>query len=277
MKKEKILTWYIGVSGLLTLLSMVLRINLCITVGTVFFVLGVFLFSKNKAAKWTTLILVVGLNIFTSVVAGFPVCYSMPMTGYVKDKVTGEPIENAIFEIEWFENHGTVAGNVGYSIGKTYAVSGKDGKYLVGGRFTLDFINPNIDRIVRLRHPLYETIDFMPKDSSLKVLDQECLAKEKESKVFRVGTCNIRIESKNRVIPYNIKLMKLEDKYRKGLKTERGDLFISEAEDIASYYGKEAQILGVNFNWDTIFIEWEKIVKPFGATFNLARKRAMEN
>lgn len=99
------------------------------------------------------------LLLASSVLISWPLGYLLPLRGYVRDKNTGKPIANAIFDVEWSYQYATAAGATSEIFDRTFVVSDKDGKYHIDGRMMFPF-PPASNRIfqsLRLRYPLYKS------------------------------------------------------------------------------------------------------------------------
>ncbi len=260
---KKTSSTYAGICACLVLLSILVRITLPITLGSILLGIGIFIFTGKKWVRLVIIPICLAFNLATSYLFGFPVKYLMPLEGYVKDIATGEPIENAIFDVEYSEYRPTVTVTVvGRDIGHAYAVSGKDGKYLVEGRLLLDFIHPNARRHLKLRHPLYETADIFLNRADLTVVDNVCREKERAASIFRLDTCMITIRSRHGVISHNFLLMNLGIKYQNDRRAGGRD--ISWVLDEMVQYATQAKDLNVDVDWGQIFERWDKMLAPFG-------------
>ena len=246
MKKESLKSTYTVFSAIITLLTFGMATFLTFFVASVLAVIGVFLFSKQKVRKWITLAVAIGFNIFTSATIGVPVRYSYPMAGEVHDKLTGEPIENAIFECRWVGREDILIGShAGFDIDQTYAVTDNNGRYFLKGRWTFDLFYPTVSRYVTLRHPLYETISSI------------------DLKWNKLNEGDTKIKPEKGIIPYSIKLIKLEDKYR-ATRDAGGTDITWVLHDEMIPYATQAQKLDLVLDWQTIFTKWDNILKPFG-------------
>lgn len=128
---------------------------------TIAYVGAVYIYVSNPSIRRKKFTAMGILFIASSILLNWPFGYILPMGGYVKDKKTGLPIENAIFEIEWLYNYVSAAGGSRQTFDKTYVVSGKDGKYQIDGRIMVPFpVNSyGVSQKITLRYPL-----FMNKD-----------------------------------------------------------------------------------------------------------------
>lgn len=272
---KKTSSTYAGICACLVLLSILVRITLPITLGSILLGIGIFIFTGKKWVRLVIIPICLAFNLATSYLFGFPVKYLMPLEGYVKDIATGEPIENAIFDVEYSEYRPTVTVTVvGRDIGHAYAVSGKDGKYLVEGRLLLDFIHPNARRHLKLRHPLYETADIFLNRADLTVVDNVCREKERASGIFHVDTCRITFKSKHGLIRYDVELEKLKDKYRNARKVDGLDITWVLHDEMIEY-AVQAKKMGLPIEWDFIFKEWDKTLLPFGEYKGTAKTEIM--
>ena len=102
----------------------------------------------------------------SSILISWPFGYLLPMSGYVKDKNTGKPISNAIFEVEWSYHYATAAGATSEIFDRTFVVSDKDGQYRINGRmmFPLPPASNRIFQSFRLRYPLYKSFSCSGND-----------------------------------------------------------------------------------------------------------------
>jgi len=254
---------YAGISACLILISIVVRITLPVTIGSVLLTTGVVIFAKQKWLKWSVVPLCLAFNVATSYLLGFPIRYLMPLEGSVTDAETGSPIVSAIFDVEYAEYRPTLTiTDIGREIDRGYAVTEKDGKYLVEGRFIVDFLHPNARRFIKLRHPLYETLDILPLSTELKVTDRECRKKEKAANIFHLDTCQIVLKPQQGVIHYNIQLGKLETKYHNDRRADETDISWVLNEMIT--YAAQAKNLNVSVEWNLIFAQWDRILDRFG-------------
>ena len=266
---------YAGISACVVLLCVAIRITLPVTVGSILLGIGIFLFTGKKWVRWTVIPLCIGFNLATSYLFGFPVKYLMPLEGYIKDVSTGEPIPNAIFDVEYIEYRPTVTVTVvGRDIDHAYVVSGKDGRYLIGGRFFLDFMHPNTRRHLKLRHPLYETAEIFLNRSDLTVVDSECRKKERAANIFHLDTCKITFKSKSGRIRYDVGLESLKEKYRDNRKVNGVDITWVLFDEMLPY-AAQAKKMGLPIEWRLVFQEWDKILLPFGEYKGTAKAEIM--
>lgn len=141
--------------------------GICVFIGylsffwavTVAYIGVVAIFVESSKLRRTAFIALAVLLTASSVLISWPFGYLLPMSGVVRDKKTGEPIANAIFEIEWIHHYASAGGASGRTFDKTYVVSGKDGKYRIGGRLMFPFpIGSNrVYQSFTLRYPLYKS------------------------------------------------------------------------------------------------------------------------
>jgi len=184
----------------------------CIFLGTISINLAVvlaligaaFIYLRDKKQRQQAFLGIGALLVMSSLIIGWPLRYALPIDGRVVDKATGEPVESAIFEVEWWASYASVGGASGKLVDRTYAVSGKDGEYRIAGRlsFPLDPGGYGLTRIVKLRHPLYETAMF---DDMGRIIDFIEINRIRMTEKIRP---HISITSKD------FKLLKLEDKYK---------------------------------------------------------------
>ncbi len=272
---RKTINTYAGICSCLVFLSIVVRITLPITLGSILLGIGIFLFAEKKWVKLVIIPICLGFNVATSYLFGFPIKYLMPLAGYVKDVSTGAPIENAIFDIEYIEYRPTVTVTVvGRDIDHAYAVSGKDGKYLIKGKFLLDFIHPNAVRHLKLLHPLYETADVLLNRTSLTVVDSVCREKERAANIYRLDTCMTIIRSRHGVISHNFLLMNLGVKYQNDRRAGGRDISWVLGEMVQ--YAKQSKNLNVVVDWDQNFKQWDKVLSPFGGDKSTTKTEILE-
>jgi len=244
MRKETVKSGFVVFSSVLLLLTFVMATFLTLFVASILMTIGVFAYSENKTAKWTILLVSISFNVLTSATFGVPIRHSFPMSGFVRDKVDGVPVEGAIFECRWVGMSDVLIGShAGFDIDKSYAVTDKDGKYFLKGRWTFDLFFPTVTRYVTLRHPLYETLS----DINLKW------------DMLREGR---NIGPQGGVITYNIELEKLEDKYRDKRKVGGKDVSWEFNEMIS--YSRHAKMLALPVKWESIFKKWDEILVPYG-------------
>lgn len=201
------------------------------------------------------------LLIISSLIIGWPLRYALPIRGQVLDKITGEPVENAIFEVEWYTSYASVGGASGELADKTYAVSGRDGKYRIAGRlsFPLGLGDYGLERIVHLRHPLYETAMFRDIGKIIAISDEKT---------------HMHIRPHISLTQKDFKLMKLEDKYRTDRKAGGRDVSWILNEMIP--YAIQAQKLKVMVNWQLIFTKWDRMFEQFGGDKSTTKSEIRE-
>lgn len=196
------------------------------------------------------------LLVVSSLALGWPVRYALPIEGQVTDKVTGEPIENAIFEVAWWASYSSG----GKEVDKTFAVAGKDGKYRIPGRLSLpsDLGDFGLRRAVTLRHPLYEIVKFRDMGTIITLPD------EKTATRVRPHITRTRRD---------FKLQKLEDKYKtNSIAKDRTDLQSSVDFNMPDYCS-QARKLQLVIDCVKYFPVWDKIGAPYGIQFRLAKER----
>lgn len=213
-------------------------------------VIGVLLFTKHKKTKYRVIFGLFVVLILTSITVHWPFVYSLPIKGYVRDRNTGEPVSNAIFECKWVKYSGNVGGREGRDFGQSYAVTDKGGRYRLPGKLTFHPFTLGPERHITLRHPLYTVSKFYPGPYL-----------EDELQVFRIGS-----------ITKDFVLLKLEDNYKNGLKGVDGTGFTATV-DGNIYYAKLARDLGVNMDWEKIFRKWDEMAKPYNGYTQLAKDR----
>lgn len=216
-------------------------------------IIGAILFCRNFKAM--SILMSLGLSFFvlTYFVLGWPLEHHMPISGRVIDAVTGEPIENAIFQCRWFVR--SIPGGGGGEDASAYAVTDKDGRYKLDGKWIFDLVGPGERRRVVVRHPLYEKHDF----EAARGFRISAFSREKcpdPNKGY--NNCSINIKSKNGVITYDIKLMKLEDRY-KGVYSF---LVASNESEALDEYIAQMGSFGTadKIDWVKVFASWEKCV-----------------
>ena len=195
MTKRVALVLYVVASILLVAVGLLFP-PVCFGAAFLSVLIGVWVFAGNIKIKLKTTKIVVAIAIVSSLVVQWPIAYSQPISGQVKDTLTGEPISNAIFECEWVKYTGSIGGAVGREFGRSYAVTDKDGRYKISGRLTIHPFSYTAERHITLRHPLYESgkYSYGPYGK---------LHSGGRFFQFRLGT-----------LRNDIKLIKLEDKYK---------------------------------------------------------------
>lgn len=206
-------------------------------------VVGVLLFVRNKKVRYRVIYRLCVVLALTSITVHWPFVWSLPIKGHVKDEVTGEPVPNAIFECQWVKYSGNVGGQEGHDFGQSYAVTDKEGSYRLPGKLTFHPFSFGPERHVTLSHPLYIGSKFYP-GAYRRYSD--------DFQIFRLGS-----------IKNDIKLVKLEDNYKNGLKGNDGSGLGNTLYGMA-HYAELARKLGVKVDWNHVFKIWDKIAEPYG-------------
>lgn len=250
-----------GIGFFIGFINLFLSITLAIVGAIIIYIPDVR--KRKKAFAYLGILLSV-----SSVVIQWPIGYILPMTGYIKDKVTGEAIENVIFEVEWSHRYASVGGASGVSSGVTYAVSDKEGKYLIRGRLVLPFPpgSYGFGQIIRLRHPLYEGKELGGSACAENII----MLSSEDGWSSRISSGRPHLRPRVGRINRDFKLMKLEDKYRDAPQIN-GVSFFDEIWHMKEYYA-QASKLAVNMDWISIQKHWESLVVKHNYDFDYAQK-----
>lgn len=248
--------------------------GICVFIGylsffwavTVAYIGVVAIFVESSKLRRTAFIALAVLLTASSVLISWPFGYLLPMSGVVRDKKTGEPIANAIFEIEWIHHYASAGGASGRTFDKTYVVSGKDGKYRIGGRLMFPFpIGSNrVYQSFTLRYPLYKSFRCSGNDcAEYPVLyTDEDPWKYVNSKyyVWRKPNFRPRFGRTKR----DLMLIRIEDIYKEVKDREESAYADKDLSEISQYADLAIQLkLTKSINWDDIFKKCNQFVSKW--------------
>lgn len=223
-----------------------------------------------RKRKYAVLALM-GLMAVSSVVIRWPIGYILPMTGYLLDKKTGEPIENAILEVEWFHGYVSAAGGFGRSFDKSYIVSGKDGRYRISGRLTIPIPlgSYGVKQTVLVRHPLYESKRLSGAESPVVISNFD--AWNSNAYISKMHPMRIRLGRISR----DLRLSKLADKYRAARNVGGVDITWAIHDEMVPY-AMQAKRMELDIDWEKTFEEWDAILQPFGGDKGAAKSEILK-
>lgn len=249
MLKKTALVIQIIITILLVVVSFGVAFPAPITFAYISLISGIFIYSsKDLRAKLILSGYLTAPLVISSIIINWPVAFYRPVKGFVRDAITGEPVVGAIFAVRWHTYVGTMAGSVGSDFQKDFSVSDKDGSYTVSGGVYMHPFSMGAQRIIEMKHPLYENDQLTA--SQDKLLEG---GKWSERSWF--------------MLRKDFTLLSCEDKYRPGVIEN----YSSAVHDITGFghdyfsYIPLARQLGIvrEIDWDKIIASRKKMIESW--------------
>jgi hypothetical protein len=194
--------------------------------------------------------------------AGAWLAYTTPsFEGTVTDASNGKAIENAVLEVVWAKSVYTPIHPQTTIIERRYVAADKNGIYHCPKKLSFHFFSGFSYVQFVIRHPLYETKEFIWSREELDRLKQKG---EKPSGGKANGSDGGKDQFRGERILFDISLLRLEEKFKNTpfLGGLHGSLWAEFLEDGPKYF-QAARELNIPVDTASVFQKWQEIADRF--------------